>query len=87
MKKGKTEKKSKRSERRPKRGKPWEIREMALSPLDYETELAERQCGSRRTTKKDGGSDEDAKRSADPRKQMDGGCPKKVEAAKRGGQN
>ena len=37
--------------------------------------------------KKNGGSDEDAKRSADQRKQMYGGSPKKVEAANRRGEN
>ena len=51
--------------------------------LDYGTELARRQCHSRRTTKKDGGNDENATRSADQRKQLDGGSLKKVEAAKR----
>ena len=65
----------------PKRGKPCEVWAVALCPSDYGAELAERQCCSR-TTKKNGGSDEDATRSADQRKQVDGGNTKKVEEAK-----
>ena len=66
----------------PKRDKPWEFGEVALSPLDSGAELAKCQCCSRRTTKKNGGSDEDATRSADLRKQEVGESPQKVEVAK-----
>ena len=51
-------------------GEVWEV---ALSPTDFGAEQAKNQCCSRRTTKKNGGCDEDATRSADQRKQMDGG--------------
>ena len=58
---------------------------MWLFPLfDCGTELAKRRCRSRRTTKRDGGSDEDATRSADQRKQMDGGNPQKVDGSHMG---
>ena len=45
---------------------PWtkasfgEVWEVALSPSDYGSELAKRQCLIRRTTEKNGGGDEDA---------------------------
>ena len=45
---------------------------MALSLSDFGSELAKRQCYSRRTIKKNGGSDEDATRSADQWKQING---------------
>ena len=51
------------------------------------TELAKRERGSRRTTEKDGGGDEDATGSKGKRKQMGGGDSTKVEAAKRRRQN
>ena len=85
MKRGKLKKTgSKKSERRPKRDEPWgSLGSGSLS--DHGTELVERECRSRRTTQEDGGSDEDATRSADQREQMDAGNLKKVEAARRAG--
>ena len=44
-------------------------------------------AGDSANPKKDGGSGEDATKSGDQREQMDGGNLKKVEAAKREGQN
>ena len=82
MRKGKKEKESKRSDRRSKARKTLEVWEVALSPFDSGAELANRQCCSRRTTKKNGGSDEDATRSADQRKQMDGGNTKRCNQPK-----
>ena len=62
-------------------GECWQV---ALSLFDCGPELAERERGSRRTTEKDGGGDEDEAGSAAERMQMDGGDSTKVEAAKRG---
>ena len=45
--------------------------------------MAKREPGSRRTTEKDGGSDEDAAGSVGKRIQMGGGGFTKVETAKR----
>ena len=56
-------------------GEVWKV---ALSLSIGGTELAKRKRG-RRTTEKDGGSDEDATGSADQRIQMYGGDPTKVE--------
>ena len=67
LKKGKNEKESKRSVRRPKAwqtfGEGWEV---APSPSDFWGRIgrASRQCCSRRTTEKDGAGDEDAAGSA-----------------------
>ena len=60
---------------------------MALSLGAAGTGLAKCQCGSGKVTKTNGGSVQDATRSADQRKQMDGDNSNKVEAATRGGQN
>ena len=77
---GKNEKESKRSERCP------EARQ-SLGNFDSGAELVKRQCWSRRTTKKNRGSDKHAVKRAGQRKQLNGGNPRKVEAAKRGRQN
>ena len=81
--KAKRRRKAKEVKDAAKRDRPWEVWEVALSPLGCGEELAKRQYCSRRTTKKNGGSDEDATRIADQRKQVDGGNTKKVETAKR----
>ena len=59
-------------------GKMWEV---ALSLSGIGPELAKCQCCSRRTSKKNGGGDENAARSADQRKQSKGDSkqPKKGE--------
>ena len=62
-------------------GESWEV---ALFPSDSGAELAKCQCCSRRTTKKLGGSGENATRSADQRKQLERENPSKMEAAQRG---
>ena len=62
----------------PKQGKFWGSLESGFSL----SELAKRERGSRRTTEKDGGGDEDATGSAGKRMQMGGGDSTKVEAAK-----
>ena len=49
--------------------------------------MAQSQCCSTRTTKKNGGSEENATKSTDQRKQMEGENTQKVEAAKMGRQN
>ena len=64
-----------------------EIWEVILSLPDHGTELAKRQRSSRRTTKKNRCSDEDVRRSAEQREQMDGVNPEKVDAAERGRRN
>ena len=53
----------------PKQEKLWGIWEVPLSPFAVGAELAMR--GSRRTTKKNGGSDDDATRSAGQGKQVE----------------
>ena len=77
----KKEKESKISETPRSEANLGEVWEVVLSPSDGEAELAMRQCCSRRATQ-NRGSDKDATRRA-PRKQLDGGNTKKVEAAKR----
>ena len=87
MKKGEKEGKQKKCKTPQSDTNLGEIWELALSPLDSGEDLAKCQCCSRRTTKKNGGSAEIATRSAEQKKQMDGGNTQKVEAAKRRGQN
>ena len=82
--KAKKKKESKRSERQPKARQTLGIfGKWLFLLLNLGQHWLWSQCGSRRTTKKDGRGDEDAARSADQREQMDRGNPTKVEAAKR----
>ena len=78
MKKGQEDKESRRSVRRPKARQILEkFAKWRFLFLISGAELAKRQSCSRRTTKKNGGSNENGTRSADQRKQMDGGSTKK----------
>ena len=57
---------------------------VALFPSDSGAELAKCQCCNTRTTKKNGGSNENATRSADQRKQLEGEKPPKDGSSQKG---
>ena len=60
-----------------------EARELVLPLLDLGAKLVECQCSIRRATKQYRGSDKDAARGADQRKQLERGGSDKAEAAKK----